>query len=171
MEETNTVEISGTEFNADDLAEALDALGTDTPKNEYAFVGDVVVTGDGFDDSDIEIGTAATFKSGDSIPHITENLSYMTVETAKDRVEAAQQTSFEEFVEEEFWQVTPVEGKAFSGEALLDVTTTQDRQVVGSATGSALDESDDVEIKYISYNGGEKTDDTLRIGLNDTRNE
>lgn len=180
---SDVVEVEGQEYNAADLKEAVETIADD-PSIQYpnvegrvAQVGSVVVKGDGFSDADLDIIRLAdvTYLDVENNEVDPEDANYTNARTVLDAIEETAATEFEEFVEDNFSNLESIEGRAFH-EGTNDFTTTQNRETVGGVTGVDIDESDDVELRYICYGDGyghpESGDEpSLRVGLEDTRDE
>jgi hypothetical protein len=156
-EQTTDVRGLATDVPTENLRAALDMVDPHT--KEVVRKGDVLVWGDGCADPDVFVMNLAEKEVSDLI-----NV---------DRIEI--ESSFTEFVKDEF-HVDVLDDRAFADGGQIDVTTTQGRDTFGRTVGQNLDQSDDVEIQYITFgeNGGEvfgkpEEDRELRIGLKDTR--
>jgi len=169
---SDTVEIGGTEFDAEDVERAIDLITDecDDTDDRIVVVNNVVLEGDGFADGDTyvydrrECGAISDVVEGDYIDY--ENIDVLRESFA---------TPFKTFVEEEF-AVMEVEGEAYMDGYDLEVTTGQDRPTFGTTTMQDLDESDDVGIRYVTWGDGYGDPVTgdepcLRISLVDERDD
>lgn len=160
-DQTTDVRGLDTEVPTDDLRELLRKV--DPKEQGIVSSGDLLAWGDGHYDGDGYILNAAAEEK-------TGRIDLETIDA---------EPSFAEFVADEFGVevVNTDSDVAYIPEADVDVTTTQPRDTLGRSNGQALDNSDDVEITYITFgeNGGstlgDDEDRELLIGLYDTRDE
>jgi hypothetical protein len=160
-EQTTDVHGLDTEVPTDDLRAVLEQV--DPTDMGIVSSGDLLAWGDGhFDGDGYLLNADAEEKTG--------RIDLEAIDP---------EPSFAEFVEDEFdVEVANTDSDvAYIREADVDVTTTQSRDTLGRSKGQALDNSDDVEMTYITFgeNGGffadSEDDRELLIGLKDTRDE
>jgi len=170
-ENDTTIEYGSIELPIDDLEAAIEQVSDEDGNAEgtYAVVGEVTLMGDSYNDGDVRLARTEDVNelNVENDTFDADSRGFTSISSLEQCIENARETDISEFVEDEF-DVEVVDGHAYTGDNMdLDVTTTQSRDTFGGNTGQALDESDDVAIGYITYDGN--NEDQIRIGLDDTR--
>lgn len=163
-----TVEIGGIEHDVDDLEAALDRVEEDGEAvDKYAIVGNVVVAGDGHDDSDVVTTTTDNLvwirEGGVHDFRDSHHYSYKTVSEIRDAIAEATTSPWDNFVE----AVEDAVEDSFGGSAprTFTVGVTEGEGALSHSLAVSVSTSKNVvsqrffeefEIDYI--NGGEGVD-------------